>query len=123
MKIFTILGSVLLLAAQSVAFAADHPDGEIVFRNASSNQITAQVSTFGKFNIAANEQKNVSYGTLSQVCSANPTNCKANFYINNTHAGTATINTVTGKVVDMNLAMKVRIAKGDQQVVRSVTLK
>lgn len=123
MKTLAILGSIFVIGAYTTTFAAQHPEGDIVFRNASSNQITAQVSTFGKFNLAANEQKNVTYSALSQACSANPTNCKANFYINNTQAGTATINTVTGKVVNMNLAMRVSVSKGDNHVVRSVILK
>ena len=111
------------ILCQNFAFASDHPDGEVVFYNATSNPVTAQVSTFGKVTIAANESKNVAYSTLSQACSANPTNCKAKFYVNDMPAGYATLNVVTGKLVNINLSMKVRTAKGPQQVLRSVVIK
>ncbi len=92
-----------------------------MIQNASNNTITAAISSFGKFNIAANQQKNVSYSTLEQVCSANPAHCTAQFYVNSQPAGSATINTVTGQLVNMSLTMKVHTAKS-QHVLRSVVI-
>lgn len=104
----------------NIALAA--PVGDIQFHNASNKNISAQVSTFGKFQLAANEHKTVSYNALSQACSANLTKCTAKFYIEDKPAGTATINVITGKLVSMRLLMKVHTSKGPQQVLRSVVL-
>lgn len=102
-------------------FANDLPDGNINFHNASNKNVTAQVSSVGKFNIAANESKSVSYSTLAQVCPQ--TNCTAHFYVDNTPAGTATINISTGKLVSSNLVnLKVHTAQS-AQVLRTVVIK
>lgn len=113
------------LFSSSTVLAASYPDGEIIFYNASDDLITAQVSSssFGKFTLSANEQKNVAYSSLMQVCSSNPTNCKAHFYVNNVPAGSATINALTGKLVKMNLSMNIATAKNAQQVLRRVVIK
>jgi hypothetical protein len=97
------------------------PDGAIMLHNASANTITAQVSTFGKFSLAANEYKNVAYQLLAQACSPNLSRCTAQFYVNNKPVGTATINVMTGKLIHMALAIKVRVAK-DQQILRSIVI-
>lgn len=114
---YTIL-SILFFSNAAVA----EPAGDINFHNASNKNISATVSNSGKFNLAANEYKNVPYSTLTQACSANLTNCTAQFYVDNQPAGTATINVVTGKLVSMNLQMKVHTSKGPQQVLRGVVL-
>lgn len=108
----------LALMAQSV-FAA--PAGNIVIHNASDDTITAQISSFGKFDLAANQQKNVSYRALAYACSPNPENCTARFYVDNKQVGSAMINAVTGKLVYMKVSMKVRTAKSDQ-VLRGVVI-
>ncbi len=122
MKYFlTILGSAFLILSQNIVLA--HPTGDITFYNASHRPIAAEVNGFGKVTLGAKEVKNVAYSTLSQACSSTPTNCKTQFYVNNAPAGSATINVNTGRVVHMNLAMKVRTAKGPQQVLRTVVIK
>jgi hypothetical protein len=120
MKLFSSSTVASLFFMTSVPVLAA-PTGDITFHNASGKNITAQVSTFGKFNLAANEQKNVKYSTLAQACSSNPTQCTAHFYVDDAPAGTATINAETGKLVNMNLRMKVQTSKS-QQVLRSVTI-
>lgn len=114
----------VFLLSQSVAFAGmtNPAEGDIRFYNASKHEVTAQVSTMGKFTLAANQSRNVPYSSLRQACSSTPTHCKADFYVNDTHAGSATLNAVSGKVLRMNLMMKVHTAKGPQQILRSVTI-
>lgn len=97
------------------------PPGNLVIHNASDKTISAQVSNYGKFDIAANEQKSVAYSTLEYACSATPTHCTARFYVDNRPAGSAMINAVTGKLVYVKLGMKVRTAKSNQ-VLRSVVI-
>lgn len=111
---FSLIGSGLI-------YAGEYPQGEISFHNASNKNITAQVSTFGKFHLAANEQKTVSYSTLAQACSPNPTQCTAQFYVNNTPVGIAIINVKTGKLMSMKLSIKVHTVK-EQKVLRSVVI-
>lgn len=109
-----------LLFSHSV-LAENLPDGSINFYNASNKNVTAQVSSVGKFNIAANESKSVSYSTLAEVCPE--TNCTAHFYVDNTPAGTATINVSTGKLISTKLVnLKVHTAQS-AQVLRSVVIK
>src|SRR5205085_1059304 len=99
----------------------EYPPGEISFHNATNKNITAQVSTFGKFQLTANQQKTVSYSTLAQACSPNPTQCTAQFYVDNTPVGTAVINVKTGRLMSMKLPMKVHTVK-EQQILRSVVI-
>jgi len=115
--------SSLFILGQTVGFA--YPDGDITFYNASGNNVTAQVSSssYGKFTLASNQSRSIAYSSLSAACSASPTRCRANFYVNDAPAGYATLNTVTGKVVSVNLSMKVRTARGDQNVLRAVVIK
>lgn len=123
MKFSIFFCSIFFLITQNLALAAtEHPEGDIIFYNASNHNVTAQISTFGKVTLATNEKRNIAYSSLSQVCYANPTNCKADFYVDNTPAGSATINVKTGKVVDMKLAIKVHTVKGDKNVLRSVVI-
>lgn len=107
--------------SSTTALAAEHPTGDIVIYNTSSKNITAEVGGFGKFDLAANGQQSVPYDSLAEACSNNPTHCTAQFYVENTPVGFATINTSTGKLVSMKLSMKVRTSQ-DQQVLRSVTI-
>jgi hypothetical protein len=97
------------------------PEGDLIIHNSSENKVTAQVSTFGKFNIEANAQKNVAYRSLELACSPNPTQCTAQFYINDKPAGSAVINASTGKLIAMNLQMKVHTTQ-NQRVLRSVVI-
>lgn len=114
----------LVFLSCGLALATEYPDGEITIYNASNNTVTAQVSSssFGKFTLAAKEQKNVSYSSLVQVCSSSPTACTAYFYVNNAPAGSATINAVNGKLVSQNLSIPVSIAKNNK-VLRRVIIK
>lgn len=114
--------AIFFLVGQSPVLAAKYPNGDITFYNTSDNYVTAEVSAFGKFTLATNEKKIVAYSSLAQVCSANPTNCRAHFYVNNTPAGAATINVVTGELVNMKLSMKVHTSKGHQNILRSVII-
>lgn len=122
---FAILSAIgiLFCIGQTSLFAANIPVGYITFYNASVNKITAQVSSFGKFTLSSNERKDVAYSSLNQICSSNPSQCRAQFYVNDRPAGTATINAMTGKLVNMNLNMNVRTAKSQENVLRSVTIK
>lgn len=106
---------------QTRVLASDHPEGIITFYNASDNEVTAKVSAVGKFTLAANERKDVSYSTLSYACSDNPTSCRAQFYVNDQPAGSATIDVTAGKVVNMNLSMKVKTQK-QENVLRTVVI-
>lgn len=110
----------VLLISQINAFAA--PAGDIVLTNASNKTVTAQVISYGSFNLAANEHRNIPYSSLEQICSSNPTDCTARFYVDNKPIGSATINTVTGKLKNVNLSMKVRTGKS-QNILRTVTIK
>lgn len=123
-KTYAALCAFLLMGFASLAWAADkqHPDGNIMFYNASNKTITAQVSSFGKVNISAKEGKAIKYSSLSQLCSGHAKTCTAQFYVDNTPAGSATINVETGRLVEMNLLLKVRTTKGPQQVLRSVVI-
>ncbi len=114
--------SAFWMATQGFALTTEHPAGDISFYNSSSNNVRAEVSASAKFSLAAKEQKTVPYSVLSQACAASPTNCKAQFFINDTPAGSARINVVTGKLLSMNLHMKVNTSKGSQEVLRSVVI-
>ena len=121
-SIFLMALCSVYILGQNVALASESPDGSITFHNATQDNVTAQVSALGKVTLAANETKDVAYSSLLQACSSNPTNCKAEFYINNVPAGFATLNVVTGKVVNMNVQMKVKTSKGSQQILRRVVI-
>jgi hypothetical protein len=119
---FSIISAigVLCCIAQTSVFAA--PVGYITFYNASDKNVTAQVSSFGSFTLSSNQRRDVAYSSLNQICSSNPSHCRAQFYVNNKHAGSATINATTGQLVNLNLSMKVRTAKSEN-VLRSVIIK
>ncbi len=112
--VFSLIGS-------GFVFAGDYPQGEITIHNATNKNITAEVSSSGKFKLTPNAQKSVSYSTLAQVCSPNPTQCRAQFYVNDAPVGSAVINVKTGKLMSVNIPMKVRTVK-EQQVLRSVVI-
>lgn len=118
-KLFFIGCSTFIGLYQGPSFAA--PEGDLVIHNSSDKTVTAQVSTFGKFNIDANDQKNVSYSTLERVCSPAPNNCIAHFYVDDKHVGSARIDATTGKLITMHLNMKVHTAKSNQ-VLRQVVI-
>lgn len=121
-KLYSAFCSLLLMGTPHLAWAAEHPEGNITFYNASNKTITAQVSSFGKVNISAKEGKVIKYSSLSQLCSGHAKACTAEFYVNNSPAGTATINVETGRIVKINLMMKVRTTEGPQQVLRRVVI-
>ena len=114
-------GFILFFLGISSCFADTYPQGGIVFHNASNKTVTAEVTSIGKIKLAAQEEKDVSYSTLSHVCSSNPTHCVTRFYANDMPVGYATINAKQGKVVNMNILMKVNTTQ-DQKVLRSVTI-
>ena len=119
--LYSVSAVLISLCLNTTVFAADYPQGGLSFHNATGKTVTAQISTIGKVNIAANEQKTVSYSTLAQVCPSQ-TKCTANFYVDNTPVGTATLNVVTGKLISMNLNnMKVHTGQS-HQVLRSVVI-
>lgn len=117
-RVFFMISS---LIASGFVFAGEYPQGEISFHNATNKNITAQVSTFGKFQLTANEQKTISYSTLAQVCSSNPTQCTAQFYVDNMQVGTAVINVKTGKLMSIKIPMKVHTIK-EQKILRSLVI-
>lgn len=122
-RLIAWFGSGFFVFAASLALAGgQYPAGDITFYNASNKTVTAQVSSFGKINISAKEEKTIHYSTLSAACSGHARACKADFYVDNTHAGSATINVETGKLVRVNLTMKVHTTHGPQQVLRSVVI-
>ena len=122
-NLYSILCAIIILSISSLAFASDgYPAGDIKFYNASNKTITAQVSSFGKIDISAKEQKSIKYSSLSEVCSGHVKSCTAEFYVDNSPAGSATINVETGKVVRANLSMKVHMTKGPQQELRAIVI-
>ena len=105
----------------SVVLANNLANGSINIHNASSKDVTAEVSTFGRVSIAPNQSKNVSYTTLGHICPSQ-TKCIARFYVDNNPVGSATINLETGKLISMNvIKFKVRTAESEQ-VLRSVVI-
>ncbi len=122
---FSAISCVLIssLIGSSFVFAGEYPEGQISIHNGTNKNITAQVSGFvGKFQLNANAERTVSYSALAQVCSPNPTQCTAYFYVDNTPVGTAVINVKTGKLMKMKLPiMNVHTTK-EQQVLRSVDI-
>lgn len=123
MKLLNYIGVLFLSLSLSTTYAAEqaHPDGEITFRNHSAKTITAAVSEFAQFSLAANTQKNIAYDVLMHVCSNRLTHCTAFFYMDNTLIGSATINVITGKITHQHLAMRV-ILKSAAHVLRAVTI-
>ena len=113
--------SCFLFFTSQVSLADNLPIEYITFYNASDSDVTAQVSPFAKFTLGSNERRNVAYSTLRQACSANPSYCIARFYVNNASVGSATINSITGKLVNMNLALKVNVSK-TKNMVSGVTI-
>ena len=126
MKLFMKIVTCLMFAyfGQTTVFASNFPDGALVIHNASQKQVTASVSSVGQFQLESNEKKSVTYQLLAFVCAATPTHCLAHFYVDRKPAGSAIINTVTGKLVKMKKlpVMKVRMIQGSQNVLRSVVI-
>ena len=121
--LFLTSAAIFALCMLKISLAANYsPVQFITFYNASVNNITAQIGSFTKFTLAAYEKKIVAYSTLRQACSDNPTHCKAYFYVNNVPAGSAIIDTISGKILNMNLSFKVRTLHF-QNMLHSVTIK
>ena len=125
MKSLFLAIAVTFCVLPTLVLASDYPLGDLLIYNASNKTVTAQISdgAFSKVNISAKEQKNVSYSTLSKVCSSTPTRCTAQFYVDDVPAGSATINTITGKLVHLNLVKVKAITSESQHVLRSVVIK
>lgn len=124
MKLRNFLFAFLLMTLTTISWAASYPEGTLSIHNSSAKKITAQVSSFGKFNLASNESREVSYSTLSSVCASTPTQCRTQFFIDDAPVGTAVINVTTGKLISMKLhALKVKIVKGAEEVIRTVVIK
>lgn len=108
--------------SSSLAFAANpYPDGIITFYNASPNTITAQVNQ-SNFILLPKQSRDMQYADLSKACSPNIARCKASFLKNNIYSGFATINTVSGVLVNLKLSLKIFISKDKKNIVRHVSI-
>jgi hypothetical protein len=121
-SLFSLFICTVFLSVPLISFAAEtYPSGGISIQNRTNTPITAQVSTFGKVTLEARQVKNVAYSTLSQACSEI---CRTQFYVNNVPAGSAVINTVTGKLMERDFARnKVVTIVGSNNVLRTVIIK
>jgi hypothetical protein len=112
----------LFVLGQGVAMAA-YSNGSITFYNASPYPVSAQINPYGSITLGSKQGRAIPYTALQQICSANLTSCRANFYVNNRNAGSATINTLTGRLVNIHTSMKVVTSKNSQNQLRSVIIK
>jgi len=83
--------------------------------------VTVQIDD-SKIIVASNHSQNIKYSDLARSCENTLTNCKANFYIDDDYEGFITFNIVTGKILNLNLSIKIIISKSSDNIVRNVTI-